>query len=188
MTGRPNGFSLIELLAAVAAILIIAAIAIPNLLRSRMAANEASAVGSIRAINVAAIGYNTTYGNGFPPSLAAIGTTAGMAVGCTNAQLIDSGLTTGTRSGYTFALQHGLTQLTSVSSSCSGGYGYADGYAIEAIPVTVGTTGQRAFCLDATGVIRFNATGTVSPFGGLCLTTDSPLQQNEGTSPGSFRN
>ena len=187
-TVRPGGFSLIELLAAVAAILIIAAIAIPNLLRSRMAANEASAVGSIRAINVAAIGYVTIYGNGFPPSLTAIGTTNGVAVGCTNAQLIDNGLTAGTKSGYTFALQHGLTQLNSVSSSCSGGYGYADGYAIEARPVTVGTTGQRAFCLDATGVIRFNATGTASPLDGLCLTTDSPLQQNDGTSPGSSRN
>ena len=61
-----RGFSLIELLIVVAIILIIAAIAIPNLLRSRMAANEASAVGSIRTMNTAAISYNSTYGNGFP--------------------------------------------------------------------------------------------------------------------------
>jgi type II secretory pathway pseudopilin PulG len=60
---------LIELLIVVAIILIIAAIAIPNLLRSRMAANEASAVGSIRTINTAAITYSATYGNGFPPGL-----------------------------------------------------------------------------------------------------------------------
>jgi type IV pilus assembly protein PilA len=183
MTCRLKGFSLIELLVVVAIILIIAAILIPNVLRSRMAANEASAVGSIRAINVAAVGYNITYGNGFPPSLAAVGTTTG-AVGCTNAELIDSALTTGTKGGYTFFLQHGLTQLTSADSSCFGAYGYADGYAIEAMPVIVGTTGQRAFCLDATGVIRFNATGAVSPFGGLCLTTDNPLQEGAGTLPG----
>jgi hypothetical protein len=116
--------------------------------------------------------------------LAALGTTPGFEIGCINAELIDNVLATGTKSGYTFALQHGLTQLTSASSSCSGGYGYADGYAIEAMPVTVGATGQRAFCLDATGVIRFNLTGVISPLGGLCLTTDSPLQEGGNASPG----
>ena len=75
MNKKQKGFSLIELLIVVAIILIIAAIAIPNLLRSRMAANEASAVGSIRTMNTAAITYSSTYGNGFPPSLASIGTT-----------------------------------------------------------------------------------------------------------------
>ena len=68
MSKKQKGFSLIELLIVVAIILIIAAIAIPNLLRSRMAANEASAVGSIRTMNTAAITYSSTYGNGFPPA------------------------------------------------------------------------------------------------------------------------
>ena len=68
MNKKQKGFSLIELLIVVAIILIIAAIAIPNLLRSRMAANEASAVGSIRTMNTAAITYSSTYGNGFPPN------------------------------------------------------------------------------------------------------------------------
>jgi type IV pilus assembly protein PilA len=176
MSKKQKGFSLIELLIVVAIILIIAAIAIPNLLRSRMAANEASAVGSIRTLNTAAITYNSTYGNGFPPALSAIGTTGTGAVSCTNAQLIDTVLTAGTKSGYTFALQHGATLLTSASSSCSAGYGYSDGYAVSGTPVTVGTTGQRAFCSDASGVIRFNTTGAVAPSGGLCLTSDNPLQ------------
>src|SRR5579871_2678084 len=107
MNKNQKGFSLIELLIVVAIILIIAAIAIPNLLRSRMAANEASAVGSIRTMNTAAITYNSTYGNGFPPALSAIGTTGTGAVSCTNAQLLDSVLTAGTKSGYTFNLIHG---------------------------------------------------------------------------------
>jgi type IV pilus assembly protein PilA len=84
MNNKTDGFSLIELLIVVAIILIIAAIAIPNLLRSRMAANEASAVGSIRTINTASIEYSATYGIGFPTTLAQIGTT-GTTVSCTNA-------------------------------------------------------------------------------------------------------
>src|SRR5580692_5593668 len=105
MKARQKGFSLIELLIVVAIILIIAAIAIPNLLRSRMAANEASAVGSIRTMTTAAITYSSTYGNGFPPSLTAIGTSTG-SVSCTNAELLDSVLTSGTKSGFVIALQH----------------------------------------------------------------------------------
>src|SRR3990170_6090337 len=68
-----KGFSLIELLIVVAIILIIAAIAIPNLLRSRMAANEASAVGSLRTLNTASVQYSTTYGTGFPVAIGNLG-------------------------------------------------------------------------------------------------------------------
>jgi type IV pilus assembly protein PilA len=178
MSTKQKGFSLIELLIVVAIILIIAAIAIPNLLRSRMAAAQASAVGSIRTINTASISYNSTYGNGFPPSLAAIGTLTGnTSVTCTNAQLVDAVLSTGTKQGYTFILTHGVSQLTSASSSCTGGFGYSDGYMITAVPITVGTTGQTSYCSDPSGVIRFNPTGAVN--GGTspnCATTDSPLQ------------
>jgi type IV pilus assembly protein PilA len=172
---KQKGFSLIELLIVVAIILIIAAIAIPNLLRSRMAANEASAVGSIRTMNTAAITYNSTYGNGYPPSLAAVGTTTGSGVSCTNANLIDSVLTGGTKSGYTFALNHGATILTSASSSCSGGYGYSDGYTVTATPITTGTTGQRGFCSDGSGVIRFNSAGSPAQTSPNC--TDTTILQ-----------
>jgi prepilin-type N-terminal cleavage/methylation domain-containing protein len=135
-----KGFSLIELLIVVAIILIIAAIAIPNLLRSRMAANEASAVGSLRTLNTAAVQYNTTYGIGFPDALGdlAPATTASS----TAADLIDSVLASGTKSGYDFVWAGG-----------------GDTYTITATPSTVGTTGQRMFFTDQSGVIRFNTTG-----------------------------
>ena len=82
MNKKEKGFSLIELLIVVAIILIIAAIAIPNLIRSRMAANQASAVGSVRTTNTAAVEYNSAYQNGFPATMAQIGTTGSAAVSC----------------------------------------------------------------------------------------------------------
>ena len=174
MDNRDRGFSLIELLIVVAIILIIAAISIPNLLRSRMAANEASAVGSIRTINVAALLYQSTYG-AYPSTLAQIGTT-GPAANCNNAELIDSVLTTGIKSGYNIAIVAGTTPVSSsaVSAGCTAGY--SDGYVVTATPTGVGTTGQRAFCSDASGVIRANPTGTASYTTPLCNQNQSPLQ------------
>ena len=176
MTKKQKGFSLIELLIVVAIILIIAAIAIPNLLRSRMAANEASAVGSIRTMNTAAISYNSTYGNGFPSSIGQIGTTGTVAVSCNNAEFLDSVLTAGTKSGYTFKVLPGAVAVTTIPVGCTAA-GNTDGYGAVATPVTVGTTGQRSFCSDASGVIRFDATGaTAALTAGLCPVALSPLQ------------
>src|SRR6202451_4489534 len=104
MRNKQKGFSLIELLIVVAIILIIAAIAIPNLLRSKMAANEASAVGSLRTLNTSSVAFSTTYGN-YPPSLAALGPSS--APSSTAADLIDSVLAGGTKSGYTFTFSAG---------------------------------------------------------------------------------
>jgi type IV pilus assembly protein PilA len=157
---KQKGFSLIELLIVVAIILIIAAIAIPNLLRSRMAANEASAVGSTRTINTSAVTYSSTYpANGYPASLAALGTPVG-ACTATPAQacLLDSVLSAGTKSGYTFVWT-GDGNTPSV------------GYTINATPVSVGTTGQRMFCSDQSGVIRYNTTGS-----GCLVASSAPLQ------------
>src|SRR5450755_2342891 len=97
---KQKGFSLIELLIVVAIILIIAAIAIPNLLRSRMAANEASAVGSVRTLNTAQVTYATTYGTGFT-TLAQLGGAGPCVAAAGTACLIDPVLTAGTKSGYT---------------------------------------------------------------------------------------
>ena len=156
MKKNQKGFSLIELLIVVAIILIIAAIAIPNLLRSRMAANEASAVGSLRTINTACVTYSTTYPTvGYPASLAALGPASSAT--SASADLVDSVLSGGTKSGYTFA----FTQNTSNTPSV--------GYTVTADPSSRGTTGQRGFYTDQSGVIRANSTATAS-------SSDSPLQ------------
>jgi type IV pilus assembly protein PilA len=161
---RQKGFSLIELLIVVAIILIIAAIAIPNLLRSRMAANEASAVGSVRSINTAEVTFSATYPNvGFATALSALtgsAATCATATGATstNACLLDSVLGSGTKSGYNFALGAGTGSGTPQPT-----------YVINANPVVRGQTGQRSFFSDQSGVIRYNGAAAAA-------VTDSPLQ------------
>ena len=145
MRNKQKGFSLIELLIVVAIILIIAAIAIPNLLRSKMAANEASAVGSLRTINTASVEFSTTYG-GYPPALTNL--TPATPATSTSADLIDSVLATGTKSGYTFTYAAGASDAN----------GNVLAYTIVANPNTRGTTGQRGFFTNQTGVIRADAT------------------------------
>ena len=147
MRNRQKGFSLIELLIVVAIILIIAAIAIPNLLRSKMAANEASAVGSLRTLNTACVTYASAYGIGFPATLASLGPAA--SASSTAADLIDSVLVSGTKSGYTFV--YAVAGTGNVT------------YSINAAPIVVDRTGIRYFYTDQSGVIRFAVGGAATP-------------------------
>jgi type IV pilus assembly protein PilA len=142
-----NGFSLIELLLVVAVILIISAIAVPNFLRSRQRANESSAVASIRNINTAAVTYSMTYPDmGYPATLAALGGANPCSATSAQACLVDDFLAQGTKSGYTFVWA-GDGAVPSVT------------YTISGTPQVVGSSGQRMFCTDQTGVIRYDPSG-----------------------------
>jgi type IV pilus assembly protein PilA len=144
---KQKGFSLIELLIVVAIILIIAAIAIPNLLRSKMAANESSAAGSVRSIVTAQVTYNSTYGVGYATDLATLGTTTVPCVAVQTAScLIDPVMTTGTKSGYALG-----TSTTNATVE----------FVATAVPTGLNQTGNRSFCADETLTVKFTPAAIV---------------------------
>ncbi len=168
MNKQQKGFSLIELLIVVAIILIIAAIAIPNLLRARMAANESSAAAGVRTVNTAQITYTSTYPTvGFASSLAVLG--GPIAAACTpsstTACLIDgvlanNGNPAGSgKNGYSFV----------VAAGASAG-GLLVQYAVDASPLTLNQTGVRAFCSVEDAVIRWDKAGACSTTHNTVLT------------------
>ena len=151
---KQKGFSLIELLIVVAIILIIAAIAIPNLLRARIAANESSAAASTRTISTAELTYSTAYpAVGYSATLAALGpAAAGCTAGATstNACIIDFVLAqsgTTAKSGYLF-------------TAVGAGGPPATTYTVDGTPQTVNTTGVKEFCAVEDNVVRFVSPAT----------------------------
>jgi type IV pilus assembly protein PilA len=161
MRSKQSGFSLIELLIVVAVILVIAAIAIPNLLRSRMAANEASAVASLRSINTSQVVYQSTFGPGFAGNLSSL-SDGGAVANCvapnlptaTSSCLLDSVLAAGSKSGYNFT--YNPTATGAIISA----------YTVTADPSAA--LGSRHFFTDQTVVIRVNPAA-------VATSTDSPI-------------
>jgi type IV pilus assembly protein PilA len=171
---KQKGFSLIELLIVVAIILIIAAIAIPNLLRARMAANESSAVASVRTVTTGEVTYQTAYPTtGYAAALVNLGGALGAAcvpsaaTGC----LIDSVLANNGnpansgKSGYSF---------TTGTGTVAGGVNV--GYTVAAVPLTINQTGIRAFCAEEDAVVRVDPAGACSSTEANILTFN-PLNQ-----------
>jgi len=167
---KVEGFSLIELLIVVAIILIIAAIAVPNLLRSRISANEASAVASLRTIATANATYLSAYSVGYAASLTALGpaTTATSSA----ADLLDAtlgGSATPVKSGYIFTYTPSNAAPTQVSPNPS--------FSVAATPTAAGSSGTSTFCTDQTAVIGKNSIGTApgNAASGCNYTITSPL-------------
>ena len=145
---KHKGFSLIELLIVVAIILIIASIAVPNLMRARIAANESAAASQLRTLNTAQVSYSTAYPAAGYGTLAALGGAVPCTPSSTTACLIDNSLATNYagkgKSGYMFT-------ITLSNSNAQ--------YDATAYPIAVGSSGKNSFCAIEDAVVRKDSTG-----------------------------
>jgi type IV pilus assembly protein PilA len=163
---KQKGFSLIELLIVVAIILIIAAIAIPNLLRARIAANESSAVQSIRTINTAQVTYQSQFPNlGYASALSQLGPTA--STGCTTPTSAASCLLDYVLSNATAAANPKSGYYFTVPATVTGG-GINVDYTVNGLPAAAGQTGVRGFCSNSDGVIRYNNPAAAAASNSAC--------------------
>ena len=165
---REAGFSLIELLIVVAIILVIAAIAIPNLLRSRIAANEASAASSVRTITSAQYAYNAAYPTvGFAPDLVSLsGTGAPCVPSSSGACIIDPSLASGTKGGYNF-----------FGASFASGSSLKTSFVASSAPTNYGTTGLRKFCMVTDGSLHIHPGADNAPAQDVATCTAYPIAQ-----------
>ena len=160
---QQRGFSLVELLVVIAIILILAAIAIPNLLRSRMAANGASAAASLRQISTANAIYSTVYSVGYAGTLAQLGPVGGgcVSVGSNCADLIDAAISgvspatpTPIKSGYIFTYYSPAVAPTPTSPNSS--------FALVGAPTAFNSTGTTSFCMDHSRDLREDPNGAIT--------------------------
>ena len=151
---QPNGFTLMELLIVMAIIAILMLIAIPTMGNMKRYANELSATQSVRAINLAQSQYESTYpANGYACSLTALGGDPKSGPPSpTNSQVLQTDLASGIKSGYQFS----ISNCTKVNNN---GTDRITGYTVTAVPLTVGNTGNRSFCSDQFGAIKFDPAG-----------------------------